>query len=110
MKTGSFILDCDWLLGRCYFIFLLFLDGHVFVFCVRTIHISSSLSILKPTHFEAIPGGVLPYIRYTGTCHPSGYGFSDRPLIKGSQIQRFSKIFYKQGLKIKHFDEKMSRL
>ena len=27
---------------------------------------------------------------------------------QGLEIERFSKIFYKQGLKIMHFDEKMS--
>ena len=53
-------------------------------------------------------GGLLPYLSYTGTCHPSRYGFSTVHSQTGSQIERFSKIFYKQGVKIRHFDEKMS--
>ena len=52
--------------------------------------------------------GVLPYISYTGTCHPSGYGFFDRPILKRVKFKDFSTIFYKQGLKIMYFDEKMS--
>ena len=54
-------------------------------------------------------GGVFPYLMlYPGTCRPSRYGFSTVRSLTRSQIYRFSKIFYKQGLKMTHFDEKMS--
>ena len=49
-------------------------------------------------------------ISYSRTCCPSGYGFSPSAHKQGiiHCIQRFSKILYKQGLKITHFDEKIS--
>ena len=53
------------------------------------------------------PLGVTPIHKLYGDVPLFRVWFLDRPFT-GSQIQRFSKIFYKQGLKITHFDEKMS--
>ena len=33
---------------------------------------TSDLDIVEWTNFGSKPGGVLPYITYTGMCHPTG--------------------------------------
>ena len=56
------------------------------------------------------PGmGVLPYKSYTGTSRSSIQGMVfDRPLINRVSNSKIFKDLYKQGLKITHFNEKMS--
>ena len=54
-------------------------------------------------------GGGTPILKLYGDVPPFRVWFFDRPLInRVSQIERFSKMFYKQGLKITHFDQKMT--
>ena len=50
-------------------------------------------------------GGGTPIHKLYGDVPPSRVWFFDCPLINRVQIQQFSKIFYKQGLKITHCDE-----